>query len=50
MTINSISDNCNLTYKHYLNQPMHMCERKINLNIAENPELITVLDRKKTIL
>ena len=26
MTIKTISDRCNMTYEHYLNQPMHMCE------------------------
>ena len=36
MTINSISDKSNMTYKHYLNQPMHMCEKKINMNIAKS--------------
>ena len=47
MTINSFSDRCNMTYEHYINQPMRMCERKINLNIAQNPELMNVLDRNK---
>ena len=47
MTINSISDNCNMIYKHYINQPMHMCERKRYLKIAENPELMNVLERNK---
>ena len=39
MTININSDRRNMTYEHYINQPMHMCERKINLNIAKNPHL-----------
>ena len=47
MTITTISDKCNMTYEHYLQQPMHMCKRKINMNIAENPELINLLDRNK---
>ena len=34
MTINIISDRCNMTYERYINQPMHMYERKINMNIA----------------
>ena len=49
-TININSDRCNMTYEHYNNQPMTMCERKIKMNIARNPHLINSLDRKKTIL
>ena len=47
MTINLISDRCNMTYEHCINQPMHMCERKINLNFAKTPHLINSLDRNK---
>ena len=47
MTINKISDRCNMTYENYINQPMRMCEREININIAENPLLINSLDRNK---
>ena len=47
MTINIISDRCNMTYEHYINEPMHMCERKINLKVARNPQLINSLDRNK---
>ena len=47
MTINIITDRCNMTYEHYINQPMHRCERKINMNIARNPHLINLLDRNK---
>ena len=47
MTINSIYDRCNMTYEHYMNQLMHMCERKINMNIAKNPQLINSLHRNK---
>ena len=36
-----------MTYEHYINQPMSLCDRKINLNIARNPELIISLDRNK---
>ena len=35
----TISDRCNMTYEHYMNQPMHMCERQKNMNIAKNTEL-----------
>ena len=47
MTIETISDRCNMTKEHYMNQPMSMCERKINMNIARNPQLINSLDRNK---
>ena len=47
MTINSSSDRCNLTYGHYTNQPMCMCELQINLNVAKIPQLINSLNRKK---
>ena len=47
MTINTISDRCNMTYEHYMNQPMHMCQRKINMNIARTPHLINSLDRNQ---
>ena len=47
MTINIISDRCNMSYKHYMDQQMSMCERKINMNFARNPQLIISLDRNK---
>ena len=47
MTINTISDRCNVTYEQYLNQPMSMDERQTSFNIAKNPELINTLDRTK---
>ena len=36
-----------MTYKHYINQPMSMCERRLNLIIAKNPHLINSIDRSK---
>ena len=42
MTSYIISDRCNMTYENYINQPMHMCERKINMNNARNPHLINL--------
>ena len=36
-----------MTYKHYINQPMNMSERKIYLNIARNPQLMNSLDPNK---
>ena len=47
MTINSISDRCNLTYERYINNPLHMVERRLNMIIAKNPLLINSLDRNK---
>ena len=38
--LQNTSDRRDMTYEHYLNQPMSMCERKINMNIARNPHLI----------
>ena len=49
MIIQTISDRRNMTYKYYLNQPMSMCERVINMIFAKKPQLINVLDGKKTI-
>ena len=47
MTINKISDRCNMTYELYINHSMHMCEGKMHMNIPRNPHLINSLDRKK---
>ena len=47
MIVHTINNRHNMTYKYYLNQPMPMCERKINMIIAKNPHLINSLDRKK---
>ena len=47
MPIKTTKDKRNMTYEHYLNQPMHMCEKKMNMNIARNPQLINSLDRNK---
>ena len=46
MTIIKSCDRCNMTYEYYLQQPMSMCESKINMNIARNPHLMNLLDRK----
>ena len=47
MTINVISDRCNMTYEYYINQPMKMCERKIIMIIARIPHLLNSINRKK---
>ena len=41
----TVSDRCNMTYKHYLQQPMHMSELKLSMKTAENPQLINSIDR-----
>ena len=48
MIIITINIKMNKTYEQYINQPMSMCERKIIMNIARNPELINSLDGNKT--
>ena len=46
-TINSNHDRCNITHREYLKLPMPATERKINLNIDKNPQMIHSLDRNK---
>ena len=46
-TVNIITDRYNLTYELYMNQTMSVCERKVFLNIAKNPQLINLLKRTK---
>ena len=33
------------TYDYYSKQPMHMVERRLNMNIAKNPNLVNFFDR-----
>ena len=47
MAIKTIKDKCNMSYKHYMDKPMSMCERKINMNFARIPHLINSLDPNK---
>ena len=47
MIINSISDRCNMTYENYINNPMNMVERRLNMRIAKIPHLINSLNRNK---
>ena len=35
-----------MNYKNYLNQPMQMIERRLNMSIAKNPYLINSLNRR----
>ena len=36
-----------MTYKYYMNSPMSMIERRLNIIIAKNPQLINSLDISK---
>ena len=47
MNIKTINDRCNMTYENYINQPKSMCERKINMNLANKPQAINLFDRNK---
>ena len=47
MTIYINSDRCNITYENYINNPMPMVERRLNMNIARIPHIINSLDRNK---
>ena len=47
MIIKTITCKCNMSYKHYINQPMSMLERRINMINAKNPRLINAIDRTK---
>ena len=47
LIFNTISCIFNLAYKHYINHPKPAVERRINMIIARNPQLINSLDRKK---
>ena len=47
MTINSISDRCNMTYENHIQNRMPMVERRLNLNVAKNPSLINSMDQNK---
>ena len=41
----TISDKRYMTYEHYINNPMQIVERRLNLVIAKNPHLIHLLNR-----
>ena len=47
MIIKTISCKGNMSCKYYINHPMSMLERRINMIIAKNPQLIKSLDRNK---
>ena len=50
MEISMISCRCNMTYKNYMNSPMSMLERYINMVIAKNPTLKKSLDIKENMI
>ena len=47
MEISMISCRCNMTYKYYMNTPMSMLERRINMFIGKNPQLLKSLNIKE---
>ena len=40
MTINTISDRCNMTHEYYMHPPMFPLETKLNIFFAKNPQLL----------
>ena len=38
MTINTVSDRCNMKYEYYMHPPMFPLETKLNIIIAKNPQ------------
>ena len=40
MTINTISDRCNMTHEYYMHPPMFPLETKLNIISAKNPHLL----------
>ena len=45
MKIKTISKYSYMNYKYYLNEPMQTIERRLNMNIAKNSQLINSLNR-----
>ena len=45
MNIETIIGKRNLTYEHYIKQPMQMVELRLNMITAKNQQLIKSLDR-----
>ena len=45
MRIKTIGNKSYINYNYYLKQPMQMIERRLNMNLAENPQLIYSLKR-----
>ena len=45
MNIITINDKRNMTYEHFIEQPMQMVEIKLEMILSKNPHLITSVDR-----
>ena len=45
MNIKTFSDKRDMSYNHYIKLPTHAVERRLNLIISRQPELINALDR-----
>ena len=50
MKIKTISNISYLNYKYYLKQPIQMIERRFNIIIAKNTQLISSLNRSSDLL
>ena len=46
MIIKRFSDIRNMNYKYFKNNPMNMVEKRLNMIIVRNPDLITPLNRR----
>ena len=40
MSINTVSDRCNMTYEYPTRTPLHPLETKLNIVFAKNPKLL----------
>ena len=40
MTINTVSDRCNMKYEYFMHPPMFPLETKLNVIIGKNPQLL----------
>ena len=40
MTLNTVSDRCNMKYEYYMHPPTFPLETKLNIIIAKNPQLL----------
>ena len=45
MNIKTNSDKRNISYNHYIKNPMHMVEKRLNKIISRKPHLNNALDR-----
>ena len=45
MNLKTINDKTNMTYEHYIKQPMQAVEFRLKIIIAKNPYLISSLSR-----